>query len=111
MKKKRITKEIESIGIFKAYSVIAAIAKHTPIYKWVLGVAFVLGAVDIAIDGTVSLFGQVILLFAWIPAIAFGLVGGVIHFLTGKKIKYLQSKYELSEESVLKEIDLAFAKK
>jgi hypothetical protein len=111
MKKKKITKEIESITIFNAYSLVVAIAKYTPIYKWALGAAFILGAVDILLDGTASLVGQVVLFSIWMPAIVFGLVGGVLHFLTGKKIKYLQEKYKLSEESVLKEIDQVLAKK
>ena len=111
MRKKKITKEIESITIFNAYSLVVAIAEYTPIYKWILGAASVIGAVDILLDGTASLIGKVVLFSTWMPAIVFGLVGGAIHFLTGKKIKYLREKYELSEESVINEIDQVLAKK
>lgn len=92
--------DIKSSTILRIYNKFSKLRKLIPTIKWILGISFTIGFIDTVIDNHTSNFSMWLNIIVWIPAFMFAFIGGLLHLLTGIKLRNLSTKHDANFENV-----------
>ena len=100
-----IQKEIQDSIILNLYNKLLKIADYVQFFKILALVFFFTGLLEIVIFGEIDKTVMYLSAIIYIPGILFAITMGIIHFLTGLKLKKLSEKYkiEISEVQMISE--------
>jgi hypothetical protein len=104
MEKSELHKKILSSKTIRAYNSFQKLFNYTLYVKWLMFFGFSIGAITLMIDDTPPLWTKIVMGCIFIPGVVYALTGGVIHYLTGRKVRQWGKKYNLSFDFITNEI-------
>lgn len=99
-----LEQEIKESLVFNYYNKLLQLDKFRFQFKWIAGVLFLLGLIDMLIFDKVHDFLMYLFVLVWTPGLLYIFVTGILHFLVGLKINRLSKKYNISREELLDKI-------
>lgn len=99
-----LDEEIKKNLIFNLYNKIFRLTKYIKTFKWIAGILFTLGAFDILLFDKIHDVILFLFLLIWIPGLSYVFVGGILHFLAGRKINSLSKKYNIDKSDLIQKL-------
>jgi hypothetical protein len=100
-------KEILNSKTIKVYNSFQKL-NYTTYIKWFMFFGFTIGAISLMINDTPPLWVKIVMGCIFIPSAIYGLIGGVIHYLFGRKVRQWAKKYNLSFYFITNEISIIY---
>jgi hypothetical protein len=104
MEKSELHKEILSSKTIRAYNSFKKLFNYALYVKWLMFFGFSIGAITLMINNTPPLWTKIVMGCIFIPSVVYALTGGVIHYLTGRKVSKWANKYNHSFDFITNEI-------
>ena len=104
MKKSELHKEILSSKTIRAYNSFQKLFNYAIYVKWLMFFGFSIGAITLMTNDTPPLWTKILMGCIFIPSVVYALTGGIIHYLTGRKVSQWSNKYNLSFDFITNEI-------
>jgi hypothetical protein len=99
-----LEKEIKSSNILNLYKKIQKLSKWVKVFKWIAGIVFTIGLLDILIFNTTHTWVAWVIFVVWLPGLTFAFFGGIIHFLAGKKLESISKKYNINMDVLMNKL-------
>jgi hypothetical protein len=74
------------------------------IIKWCMFFAFIIGGLVLITTDTPPMWSRWLMGLIFIPSVIYALVGGIVHYLAGRKVRYWVKKYNLSFDFITNQI-------
>jgi hypothetical protein len=101
----QLNEEILKSNSLRRYIKLQRLTRYIPAFRWAAGITFILGLIDFIPDNEMSFLLKFLFIAIWIPGIAFAFIGAILHFITGKELRRLSTKYKINETDLKKLAD------
>jgi len=102
-------REILNSRTIKVYNLFQKTFNYITFIKWLMLFGFPIGGIALMISDTPPLWAKILMGCIFIPSVVYALVGGVIHYLAGRKVRQWAKKYNLSFDFITNQIDKIYS--
>jgi len=104
----QLYKDILNSKTIRMYNSFQKLFNYTLHIKWFMFFAFPIGAIALMVNDTPPLWAKIMMGCIFIPSVIYGLTGGVIHYLAGRKVRQWAKKYNHSFDFITNQIAIIY---